>query len=36
MKISAINSATELQIMTDFRCLPLDEEIIKRLQFLAF
>lgn len=30
--ISAINFAAEMQIMTDFRCLPLDQQVIKRLQ----
>ncbi|MGF6189241.1 helix-turn-helix domain-containing protein [Serratia sp. 2723] len=30
--LTAINSAAELQIMTDFRCLPLDRQIVARLQ----
>ncbi|HHQ6535571.1 TPA: AraC family transcriptional regulator [Serratia fonticola] len=30
--LTTLNSAAELQIMTDFRCLPLDREIVARLQ----
>ncbi|CAM4085546.1 hypothetical protein SESI111939_16170 [Serratia silvae] len=29
---AAINSTAELHIMTDFRCLPLDRQIVARLQ----
>lgn len=34
--LTAMNTATEMQIMTDFRCLPLDQHVIKRLQYLEF
>ena len=30
--LTAINTATELQIMTDFRCLPLERSILDRLE----
>ncbi|MCS3429947.1 AraC family transcriptional regulator [Klebsiella sp. BIGb0407] len=34
--LTAINTAAEMQIMTDFRCLPLDRQVIKRLRHLEF
>ncbi|WP_025122069.1 MULTISPECIES: AraC family transcriptional regulator [unclassified Serratia (in: enterobacteria)] len=32
--LTAMNSPAELQIMTDFRCLPLDRQIVARLRSL--